>query len=225
MILLYATWLLPGTRDVWAFIDRHVFLFLNSWIAKSPFWQHFWAYANHNLTDWLFDVVMLAFFSLYVINAPRYLRVRCTVEVIYTIALFSLTIVLINHYFFGKFIHWKRYSPTLVIEGSTRLSEIIQGVKIKDASRRSFPGDHGTTCLLFVLTIYLKMGARYGLLALGVTSFFILPRMILGAHWFSDIAVGSLSIALFALAVGHISPIKRLILQGFKKHENVQSTD
>ena len=224
IILLYGSWLAPGTREIWRALDLHVFLFLNSWISTSPFWQHFWAYANHNLNDWLFDLVMLIFFSLYVVKAPAGYRRKCTVEVIYTIVYCSLTIILINRYFFTKFLNVKRPCPTLVVEGATKLSEILTDIKIKDTSTRSFPGDHATTSLLFVLTIYLKMGARYGLYALGVTSFFILPRMIVGAHWFSDVAVGSLSIALFAVAIGHISPLKRIILR-WRSHETVQRAD
>ncbi|MCI5052445.1 MAG: hypothetical protein MRY21_04845, partial [Simkaniaceae bacterium] len=72
--LLYASWLLPGVRLMWQWLDRNTFFLLNSWIGHSPYWQHFWALINHSLTDWVFDVVMLGFFLFYIFRDPKELR-------------------------------------------------------------------------------------------------------------------------------------------------------
>jgi len=49
-------------------------------------------------------------------------------------------------------------------------------------------------------------GARLALV-LGITLLFMLPRLVAGAHWFSDDFVGGLLIALLTLGWGYCTPL------------------
>jgi membrane-associated phospholipid phosphatase len=72
-------------------------------------------------------------------------------------------------------------------------------VPTKDASKDSFPGDHGMMLLIFAAIMLRYFGQKAFAVALIIFVVFAFPRVMIGAHWFTDIAVGSLSVALIAL--------------------------
>ena len=77
---------------------------------------------------------------------------------------------------------------------------------MKDASGRSFPGDHASVLLLWA--IFLSPFARgwRRWLVWGLTLLFILPRLVSGAHWLSDVLVGGLFLSLIAIGWGLYTP-------------------
>ncbi len=91
----------------------------------------------------------------------------------------------------------KRASPTLTFTNINRVSELLS-VPTKDASRDSFPGDHGMMLLIFRHScgvISAKLQALSPLLFCG----FAFPRVMIGAHRFTDIIVGSMTVILIGL--------------------------
>jgi membrane-associated phospholipid phosphatase len=90
-------------------------------------------------------------------------------------------------------------------------------MSIKDGSSKSFPGDHGTTALLFAASFTYLAGWRLGLLACFYAAFLCLPRLITGAHWLSDIVVGSGSITLFFMAWAIYTPLFKRVTELFSK--------
>src|SRR3990167_8789927 len=94
----------------------------------------------------------------------------------------------------------------MVVDDSVRLSKEIPWMSIKDDSSKSFPGDHGTTALLFVTGFAYLAGWRLGVLAVLYGAFLCLPRLITGAHWLSDIIVGSGTITIVCLSWAFCSP-------------------
>jgi membrane-associated phospholipid phosphatase len=66
----------------------------------------------------------------------------------------------------------------------------------KDASKDSFPGDHGMMLLIFASFMWRYFGRRAFAIALVIFVVFAFPRVMIGAHWFTDIAVGSLTAVL-----------------------------
>lgn len=204
--IVILSWIIPSTRFAWDYIDQKCFTFLHSWIQTSVFWQNFWAIANHKRVDWLHDIFMGSFFLYYIKKGGAILRVRRIAELIISILCFFSVICIINKTLIPAYFSISRYSPSLVYESAIRLSTKINWLYIKDHSRTCFPADHGTTAVLFIGTVFFLMGRRIGIFALLYGTLFCLPRLIVGAHYLSDILVGSAGIALFSLAWLYFTP-------------------
>jgi len=212
ILLLVASFLSPWTRPLWTFIDTHLFTFLNATLDGSPFSQHFWALLNHKRMDLVEDGIFLLFFIWGVSVTPKGQKLRRTFQFILISAVIACVIGFINR---GppQTLFALRDSPSLVITPCVRITQEILWKGIKDATTASFPGDHATTLLLFgfLYTAYVPRklaGAAWFYVALR-----ILPRLVVGAHWFSDIAVGSLSIALFFAACFLYTPLGRWLTE------------
>ncbi len=190
----------------WNALDLKVFTYLNSWIHHSSFWQNFWAFTGHRMMDWIHDVVMLLFFFFSIKWAAEALKMRKVAELIFSVLFIALVICLVNGTLFPEFIHVSRKSPTMVDKEAFRLGSVIDWIKVKDHSRKSFPGDHATTATLFACLIFYLMGKRAGLLATLYAIFFCLPRLIAGAHWLTDDLIGSGSIAIIATSLAFGTP-------------------
>jgi len=211
ILLLLFSLTSPALAKLWGKIDAAIFSFLNGSLKDSLFLQHFWAFANHKLADWIEDFVILLFFVAYVQSQPKEERLKSCARLLFMILYVAAIIYFVNFLFFRHFLIIHRDSPTLVIDSSLHLSDQIPWLKIKDDSSRSFPGDHGTTALLFAA--FFSSYARRGLALLAslYALFLCLPRMVTGAHWFSDIVVGSGSIALFFWSLAFCTPLQQWV--------------
>src|SRR5262249_16344295 len=54
--LLFASLFWPVTKAYWETLDIAFFKMINSTLRDRPFWQLFWALANHKLADWVEDL-------------------------------------------------------------------------------------------------------------------------------------------------------------------------
>ncbi len=100
-----------------------------------------------------------------------------------------------------------RPSPTLILESAVRLSEMYPNLNLKDSSSDSFPGDHAAVLFTWFGYCIHFVRNKWSVLALIIVIIFSLPRLIAGAHWFSDVMVGGLSIALISLSIGVYTPL------------------
>lgn len=189
-----------SSMSFWAFIDIPFFKWINSSLDGRPNWQLFWALANHKWADWVEDLCVLLFFFAYVKQAGRGLRLKRIAELLICVLCIAAIIYFVNKTLFRENLKIPRLSPTLVVDPCVHLSDQISWMKIKDVSSASFPGDHATTAILFAAMFTYLAGGRLGLLAIGYAIFLCLPRLITGAHWLSDVLVGSGSIALVTLS-------------------------
>ena len=69
----------------------------------------------------------------------------------------------------------------------------------KVSSHQSFPGDHGVASVLLVTGFTLLLGWRWAIPSAVVAVLNILPRLVGGGHWLSDVLVGGVCIALIIL--------------------------
>ncbi|MBS0619936.1 MAG: phosphatase PAP2 family protein [Verrucomicrobia bacterium] len=205
--ILLTTLFWPVTHGFWEMIDVAFFKWVNGSLANRPNWQLFWALANHKYADWLEDIVILCFFITYVRSATKGLQRRRIAELLFCVLYIAAIIFFVNRVLFRENLSIPRLSPTLVVEDSVRLSREIPWFSIKDDSSKSFPGDHGTTAILFAASFSCLAGWRLGILASLYAAFLCMPRLITGAHWFSDVVVGSGSIALLFLSWAFCSPL------------------
>lgn len=205
--ILLTTLFLPATKGFWEVIDVAFFKLVNGSLEGRPNWQIFWALANHKLADWVEDLCVLIFFVIYVRQAHKALRPRRIAELLFCVLYIGAIIYFVNRMLFRENLSIPRLSPTLVVDSSVRLSEHISWLHIKDDSSKSFPGDHGTTALLFAASFSYLAGWRLGILASLYAAFLCMPRLITGAHWFSDVIVGSGSITILFLGWAFCTPL------------------
>jgi membrane-associated phospholipid phosphatase len=218
--LLIASLFWPVTKPYWNAIDIAFFKMVNSTLKDRPVWQLFWACANHRLADWVEDLCILAFSVAHVRSAHRHLRARKISELLFCVLCIAATLYFVNRILFRHNLDIQRLSPTLVLEDSVRLSDEIPWMKIKDDSSKSFPGDHGTTALLFAASFSCIAGWRLGLLACLYAAFLCMPRLITGAHWLSDVVVGSGTITIVCLSWAFCTPLFNRFTNGCEKFFN-----
>ncbi len=210
-------------RPVWHLLDTHFFQAINSTLEGHKWWQIFWACANHRIADWVEDVFIIGFFAVYISQAPKYFKSRRVAEFLFCILLTALIIFFVNQTLFRENLKISNQSPTLIVENCVRLSHEVPWMKVKDMAARSFPGDHGTTALLFAGSILFFARRKLAIVACFYAAFLCTPRLITGAHWLSDVLVGSGSIALFFLSWAFFSPIHSICIpkiESFLKRAN-----
>lgn len=206
--LLLFTFFWTPTRTYWDLLDVAFFKLINSPLEGNLFWQRFWAYANHRLADWVEDLIFIAFFIISVRAAPKILRLKRIAQFVFLIFYAATVIYSVNAVFFRDNFRIVHPSPTRVVYPCVRIADAVPHLHIKDGTNTSFPGDHATTLLLFASGYTLYSGRKLGFYATLYALFRCLPRMIAGAHWLSDIVVGSGSIALIFMSWAFCTPLQ-----------------
>lgn len=204
---LLSSLIFPWTQSFWQTVDIAFFKWVNSSLRDRPVWQLFWACANHKLADWVEDLCILGFFIAYVRKKDSLSKKRKMGELLFSAFYIALILYFVNRILFRETWTIPRLSPTLVVEDSVRLSQEIPWMSIKDDSSKSFPGDHATTALLFAATFSFLNQWRLKIPAILYGAFLCMPRLITGAHWLSDVVVGSGSITLFCLSWAFYTPL------------------
>ena len=216
--LLIGSLLWPVTAGLWRSIDVLFFKAVNSTLENRPEWQVFWALANHKLADWVEDVVILLFWFTLIRAIPRNERTRGVAQFVFCTLFVAAILYFVNRMLFRETLVIPRESPTLLIDSSIKLSEHIRWMKIKDDSSYSFPGDHGTTAILFAATFAaFSKSWRAKFFAWAYAAFLCMPRLITGAHWLSDVVVGSGSITLFFWGWAFYSPLAKRCIDGIER--------
>ncbi|WP_417582409.1 phosphatase PAP2 family protein [Nitrincola sp.] len=204
-LLLMLSFISPSGFQLWRQVDSSVFFALNGTLSEGDTWAWVWAWANTRYKDMLLALIMLMF-----ITFPGFGFKRPQLQQA-LIGFLVLMIVLVPlRYFFYEFakqLDLSGPSPSMTLSPVYLLTELFSDIPAKDGSSRSFPGDHAT--VLIIWAAYLIMNARcFGsYLAVLLATLMILPRMVGGAHWFSDVAVGGFTVALPILAWAFYSPV------------------
>jgi len=198
-------------------IDRHFFLMLNSPLEGRPLVQLFWAFMNHNKADLVEDGVFLLFFFLGILNTPKGQKTHRLAQFLFSCLIIGSIIYCVNHTLLRSHTLIPRKSPSLVIEPCVRLSKTLPWLTVKDKTFLSFPGDHATTLILFASLYSFFVGRRLGKYTWFYAVFRFMPRLVVGAHWLSDILIGSVSLALFFLSWILCTPYHKQIIALIEK--------
>jgi membrane-associated phospholipid phosphatase len=227
-LILTFTW--APTRALWEALDIAFFKWINTSLVDSPTWQLFWACANHRYADWIEDVCIFVFFIFFVRSLRKEKRLQGSMQMLFLVLYSAAILYLVNRLIFRQNFIIYRDSPTIVIEDSFRLSQAISWMRIKVDSPRCFPGDHATTAILFAAGYAFYAGKRFGIPAILYATFLCMPRMIVGAHWLSDVIVGSGVIALLSLSFAFCTPLHLWCVEKmkssftfFKKFKKIKS--
>jgi membrane-associated phospholipid phosphatase len=208
-LILLASWRWPPARQLWDRFDTWVFHLLNAPLAGNAAWAHVWAVCSMRPVDLGFGLIMLGLLlkGNWIFAAAQ---VRQALYAFLAV-LFLLLLIRVGPFMeVVRIMHWQRASPSLTVEGAVRLADLFPEWSrvwhMKDVSGRSFPGDHASVLLLWA--IFLSPFARgwRRWLVWGLTLLFILPRLVSGAHWLSDVLVGGLFLSLVAIGWGLYTP-------------------
>ena len=190
----------------WQNIDNSVFFTLNGSLdQQKSTWNLIWAIANYRAFDLLAAVFMCIILGMYAReNGDRdeFLRrvgiiLGCIVYIVISSQLIKLFLRDID-----------RDSGTIMYkETALLLGEMYPVIDPKDHSSTSFPGDHAIILIGFTISIFRYAKFKYGISALIVTVVFALPRLVGGAHWFSDIAVGAVFIIMISMSILFHTPL------------------
>ncbi len=203
--VLTLSWFVPGPwRDAWDAVDEAVFFALNGILADNRSMAVFWALANNRAFDLVPAVLFLMLFWRYMAHGgPE----EGVLERVAACGLFVAYVVAATQILDQIVLNIARPSPSLVLEPAHRITEMVPWIRSKDSSLHSFPGDHGTVSIMFSICLIRCFGRRAVWWGVGLVLLSTLPRMVGGAHWLSDVLVGSLVVALAPLAVAFATPL------------------
>ncbi|MDU4093565.1 MAG: phosphatase PAP2 family protein [Pantoea sp.] len=198
-IVLFLSWFLPADHGAWFGIDKGIFFWFNQHMATSHAFAMLLAITNYRGFDAVSLLAMgLLYWSFWRRETPEGRRRMLAIGIC-----MLLTAVVLNQ--LGHLLPVKHSSPTLFFDQAYRVSELT-GIPAKDASKDSFPGDHGMMLIIFACFMLRYFGKGAFAMALVIVVLFSLPRIMAGAHWFTDVAVGSLSVVLVGLSWWLITP-------------------
>ncbi|SUW62937.1 Inner membrane protein yeiU [Buttiauxella agrestis] len=204
-LALFFSWYLPAGHGSWFVLDSGIFHFFNQALVKSRAFLELVAITNNRVFDGISLLAMGSLFFWYWRKESAIGRRRMVIMGI--VMLFCA--IIINQ--LGHLIPESHVSPTLYFTDIYRVSELLH-FPTKDASSDSFPGDHGLMLLIFTGFMLRYFGKKAFAIAVVIFLIFMLPRVMIGAHWFTDIFVGSLSVALVCLPWALLTPLSdRLI--------------
>lgn len=196
---LFLSWYLLPQHGFWFTLDKAIFYSFNDRLVEHHGFALLVAVTNFRGFD-LVSLLAMGLLYLYYWRRETPQGRRRLLAIGITML---LSAVVLNQ--LGHLLPVQHASPSLYFENTHRVSELT-GIPAKDASRDSFPGDHGMMLMIFACFMGRYFGLRPFLAGMVILVIFSLPRVMAGAHWFTDIAVGSLSVVLVGLSWWLLTP-------------------
>ncbi|WP_110686481.1 phosphatase PAP2 family protein [Salinicola aestuarinus] len=205
-LVLILSWWLPSVL-FWTRLDDDVFYFFNQFIGPVyPHWTETLALLNTRAFDKImFGVLVVMLFVAMVRDRNGGWQKWLAIGLIMSVVGALLNELLHTHFLMT------RPSPTLW-HGQVNLLSDYTALNAKTTASNSFPSDHGVMAMVFA-SFMLRFADRVtASLSVALTVMVTLPRIMVGAHWVSDVYFGALAIALVVLPwVLCNSQIQRLI--------------
>ncbi|MEY8713092.1 phosphatase PAP2 family protein [Mangrovibacter phragmitis] len=206
---LFFSWYLPPSHGFWFPIDSGLYHFFNRLIVENHTFLWLVAITNNRA----FDACSLLCMGLVMLHYWRAESAYGRRRIVIIGLVMLLTAVVLNQ--LGQnLLHLQRRSPSLAFTDTVRVSELLP-FPTKDASKDSFPGDHGMMLLIFCGFMLRYFSVRAFAISLVIFVVFSLPRMMIGAHWFTDVFVGSLTVVLVGLPWCLLTPLSDKLVNWF----------
>ncbi|WP_067708653.1 phosphatase PAP2 family protein [Erwinia sp. ErVv1] len=198
-LALFFSWYLPAHHGFWFDIDKSIFYWFNERLVTSKPLLWFVAITNYRAFDGVSLLAMGALYlSFWLHETPQGRRRMLAIGITMLLAA-----VVLNQ--LGHLIPVSHPSPTKFFPDVNHVTRLT-GIPTKDASADSFPGDHGMMLMIFACFMLRYFTRRAFLIAVAIVLIFASPRIMIGAHWFTDVVVGSLSIVLVGMSWLLITP-------------------
>lgn len=207
--LLFASWAyIDATRIWWDAADKAVFFTLNGLLAAGgTTWHSVWAVANSRAFDFAIALVLLVLLYRFQLEEGRArFAERFSMCVFMALAIVATSVIA------DFLVQTKRPSASLALVPVYYLNDLVPWVEAKDRSYNSFPSDHGTIALMLVGLLWKLGGKRYGITMLAIATIAVLPRLVGGAHWLTDVLVGALTFSIVSCSVLLFTPIHGWII-------------
>lgn len=223
---LLLLWVFPLTGAYFDKLDNAVYYFLNGTLENGKTWQLFWAFTNIRFFDLAGGFLILLLLLVHMYTGKSLENNIEPLEKFTAFIVFITLAIFVNKVIFSlslDYLNYHRKSPSLMLEGGIRLSEIVTSFEFKDTSKDCFPGDHAAVLLCSAIYFVIYGDKKLGIIALIVLPPFILPRLVVGAHWFTDCLVGSTFILLNSFNIWiNIPGIKEKVPRAIvKKYKNL----
>lgn len=202
-IPLLLSFLLIPHAYLWGPVNHTLFKTFNSTLYLGKPIQLLWALLNHRVNDWVIDLVFFSFFINYIKTTDHKSKLHKTIELFMIVSIMYFTIFVINKTIFRYYFPIQINSPSIVYSNYLNLNTLIPFIKSKVYAYSSFPGDHATTAMLFYFLTKPLFKPKASKLIGFYIVFLILPRLVAGAHNFTDILLGSLPIAFITASLAH----------------------
>lgn len=211
-LALFLSWYLPVNHGFWFTIDSGIFHFFNQKLVESHAFLWWVTITNNRAFDGCSLLAMGGLMLSFWLKEDASGRRRIVI-----IGLVMLLTAVVLNQLGQALIPVKRASPTLSFEHIYRVSELLH-IPTKDASKDSFQGDHGMMLLIFSAFMLRYFGKTAGIIALIIFVVFAFPRVMIGAHWFTDIVVGSLTVILIGLPWWLMTPLSDRAIALFENY-------
>ena len=202
---LFFSWYLPANHGLWFSLDRSIFYSFNHEMVKSHAFAVFVAITNYRGFDVVSFLAMAAYFYSFWRQKDRKGRMWMLALGITML----ITAVVLNQ--LGHLIPVSHRSPSLFFTDAQRAG-VLTGIHTKDGSADSFPGDHGMMLMIYACFMGRYFGRKAFIVGLIILGVFALPRVMAGAHWFTDISVGSLSVVLVGMSWCLLTPLTDILI-------------
>ncbi len=208
-VLVLGSFLLPWTHSAWLWLDQQVFYWLNGTVAWGSPWVEIWAATGDRRFDLFTGVIIIGLFYWFWLWGDEH-QFRNGVAVFFYLAVVLFLVVTYQR----EILQMPSPSPSLLYEPFYSIKDQVPWSRAKETTLTGFPSDHATFMFLITWLWWHAGGRRIGLLALGLTFLFALPRLGAGAHGISDTLVGGTFSALAAASIAHLTPAGRWLAAG-----------
>ena len=209
-ICIVSSWFVPMTRQLWDVVDSGVFLTLNGLLVGHEGWQQLFAWLNSRYADWMFEGIVISVYLIHCIFKGPVSRKERIFQMIFLLLYVAAIQIFVNKILCFKILEISRLSPSLVLPVSVDLS-VFPLPNNKTFSYNSFPADHALS--LFMAAFFAWSHFRRPI-AVGCTIFYtflVLPRLMSGAHWFSDVLFSGIGFAAIAWSLVMMTPLYSLL--------------
>lgn len=208
--LLIFSWLSPDLM-FWTEVDDVVFFATNAWLTEeNGAWVWLVAATNARLFDVVSFFILLAIYLWAISRDPaqeqkmlRWGGIGVTMLLVAVLMAQGVRMV----------IDYTHPSPTRVYQNVNLVTEMV-ALSTKDSSGSSFPGDHGVNLFLFTAFMWRYAGFKVMLVSLVAAVILSAPRILSGAHWFSDVYFGALAINLIIAPWFLLTPLGPAMARG-----------
>ena len=213
-VLLFFSWFHADANSFWPVVDKNVFFTFNHLLGENEAFRYLVAFTNLRFFDVFGFLAMALVFLFHFIKQdkdPRRWMICMGVTMLLT-AVFAKQ--------FNMTFDFDRPSPTLhftALGDDVLYVSKLTGWDAKDWSKSCFPGDHGMCLIIFCVYMLRYFDLKSFLAGFVITVLFSMPRVMSGAHWVSDIAVGAVAVNLIVLSWMLLTPLSDFIISTLMK--------